>query len=268
MKKIFAIALAVVMVLSMASAFAYSTCATWNPAWNCPTDDVYCGQGKVEVIPYVKVNTACGWEYQVSDCASAIRSGEVYFAVRLTVDAFPDAGWWSQAWIDFETDGLFLNETIGYAWTYSTAAEGRNGRDVYDFADLSIYDDVEWDGSDITNASWDGIDPLADEEKVYYLTPSTAIDALTMNNWVDSEAAGFDIENVVFTAVVDEAVACGENPEYSVCATLYSEYDGWTFAQPFVADRFHDNFFRVGDYVIGFNAMGGFDRKGNLVSGE
>ena len=104
MKKIFAIALAVVMVLSMASAFARSECATWGTDWSCVADDVWCGQGKVEVVPYVVVNTACGYDYQVSDCASAINGENVYWAVELTVEANADPAWWGAAYLAVEVD--------------------------------------------------------------------------------------------------------------------------------------------------------------------
>ena len=133
MKKIFAIALAVVMVLSMASAFAVAVdCETLVFDWTCKTPATYCGKAKVEVVPYVKVNTACGWEYQVSDCASAIRSENVYFALKLTVDAYPDQDWFDGASFDYKTTGLALN----------------------------------WDAED--QVDFGGIDMAAKKEKVYY----------------------------------------------------------------------------------------------------
>ena len=263
MKKIFAIALALVMVLSMASAFAYSTCATWTPVWNCPTDNTWCGQGKIEVVPYVKVNTACGWEYQVSDCAAAVRSGEVYFAIKLTVDAYPDAAWWSKAWIDFKSTGL-----SDLDWKYEDPAV-RTGADNYDFSGLFNPDwDINWDGSyanDVEGASWDGIDPFADKEKVYYLTNAEDISAAN-NSWVDSADKDFDLakSNVMFVANVKETVDCGKANDYNVCATLYSEYDGYSNAMP--GGHFSPTFFKVGEYVIGFIAKNGqpFDKKGNF----
>ena len=95
MKKIFAIALALVMVLSMASAFAANDCSTFD--WTCSTKATNCGKGKVEVVPYVMVNTACGWDYEVSTCATAITTQKVYYAVKLTVEANPDMEWWKEA---------------------------------------------------------------------------------------------------------------------------------------------------------------------------
>lgn len=96
MKKIFAIALALVMVLSMASAFALNNCSTGSFSWSCPVTDK-CGKGKVEVIPYVRINNGCGgYDWQVSTCAAAIAGEHVYFAVKFTVEANPDAEWWNK----------------------------------------------------------------------------------------------------------------------------------------------------------------------------
>ncbi|MBR5293060.1 MAG: hypothetical protein IKU32_09165 [Clostridia bacterium] len=96
MKKIFAIALALVMVLSMASAFA-SACTTGFD-WSCATTNTYCGKGSIEVVPYVKTNNSCeGYDWQVSECASAVNSENVYYAVKLTVDAYADSEWWAAA---------------------------------------------------------------------------------------------------------------------------------------------------------------------------
>jgi len=104
MKKIFAIALALVMVLSMASAFA------WCPTgfdWACSTYTCTNGTGSVEVIPYVKGN-ACPGEntWAVSTCAGAVNNDQVYFAVKVTVDADPSADWWAKAALEVSTKGM------------------------------------------------------------------------------------------------------------------------------------------------------------------
>ena len=96
MKKIFAIALALVMVLSMASAFALTNCTTGSFSWSCPVTDK-CGKGKVEVVPYVRLNNGCGgYEWQVNTCAAAVTGEKVYYAVKLTVEANADQLWWAQ----------------------------------------------------------------------------------------------------------------------------------------------------------------------------
>ena len=94
MKKIFAIALALVMVLSMASAFA-SACVTGPFSWDCATTTTNCGKAVVEVIPYVNTNSSCnGNTFVENTCAAAINGENVYYAVRLTVDADVDPEWY------------------------------------------------------------------------------------------------------------------------------------------------------------------------------
>ena len=104
MKKIFAIALALVMVLSMASAFAY--CLT-DINWACATDVCENGKGSVEVIPYVKGN-GCGTgnTWTPSTCAGAVNGDKVYAAIKFTVDADPDMEWWNKADLDMTVKGM------------------------------------------------------------------------------------------------------------------------------------------------------------------
>ena len=107
MKKIFAIALALVMVLSMASAFALNNCSTGVFDWTCPTTVNKCGKATVEVVPYVKVNNSCGgYDWQVSECASAVNTERVYYAVKLTVDANPDQAWFDKATVALTYKGM------------------------------------------------------------------------------------------------------------------------------------------------------------------
>ena len=105
MKKIFAIALALVMVLSMASAFA-SPC-TSGFSWVKDPAATKCGKGSIEVVPYVKVNNSCGgYDWQVSTCASAVNTENVYYAVKLNVEANPDNAWWDKAVATLSYKGL------------------------------------------------------------------------------------------------------------------------------------------------------------------
>ena len=95
MKKIFAIALALVMVLSMASAFA-SQCSVGPFDWTT-TKANKCGKATVEVIPYIKVNTACApyYDYEKNTCAAAVAGEKVYYAVKVTLSADLDREWWA-----------------------------------------------------------------------------------------------------------------------------------------------------------------------------
>ena len=166
MKKIFAIALALVMVLSMASAFA-SACVTGPFNWDCLTETNKCGKAKVEVVPYVKVNNGCGgYDWQVSECASAVNSENVYFAIKLTVDANTDPDWFNNANIKVTGKGVKMPADLA---PWATAG-----------------------------AYWVGVDTDEDEEVVYYLRK----DATT---WTDEEDDNFKTADYVFTAKVTDA---------------------------------------------------------------
>ena len=112
MKKIFAIALALVMVLSMASAFA--TYCNWG-AWDCDATTIRCGKATVEVVPYVRASTACGFEFAANGCAAAIKGENVYYAIKLVVDADVNEDWWNAATLtikgtDVDTAGTYADK--------------------------------------------------------------------------------------------------------------------------------------------------------------
>ena len=108
MKKIFAIALALVMVLSMASAFASPCTAGFD--WTCATTTTDCGKATVEVVPYVKTNAACnGSNFVVSDCAAAINGENVYYAIKVTVDEDVDLEWWAKVKFELDVNGMKKN---------------------------------------------------------------------------------------------------------------------------------------------------------------
>jgi len=92
------------MVLSMASAFAW--CSSGFD-WSCSTYTCTNGTGKVEVIPYVKGN-GCedGNSWTVSTCAGAVNNEEVYYAVKVTVDADPSKDWWEKAVLTIDRSGM------------------------------------------------------------------------------------------------------------------------------------------------------------------
>ena len=106
MKKIFAIALALVMVLSMASAFA-SACVTGPFNWSATATVANCGKGKIEVVPFVKVNDGCGnYVWQENNCAAAINTENVYYALKLTYEPKADKEWWGASTLKVVLKGL------------------------------------------------------------------------------------------------------------------------------------------------------------------
>ena len=110
MKKIFAIALALVMVLSMASAFA-SACVTGPFNWSATATAANCGKGKVEVVPFVKVNDGCGnYVWQENNCAAAINTENAYYALKLTVEPKADKEWWDASTLKVVLKGLYGKE--------------------------------------------------------------------------------------------------------------------------------------------------------------
>ena len=92
MKKIFAIALALVMVLSMASAFAFvGTCGDY--AYTCPT--VGCGVAKAEVVQFAANNTIDYFEE--TNCAAVVYGMPVFFGVKVNFDASVNSQWYDHA---------------------------------------------------------------------------------------------------------------------------------------------------------------------------
>ena len=88
MKKIFAIALAVVMVLSIASvASAYS----WLKPAETTTDDTNFGYS-IDVIKFTRSTAGLGSSYfNADDAATAVNGADVYYAIKLVVNNPSDA---------------------------------------------------------------------------------------------------------------------------------------------------------------------------------
>ena len=188
MKKIFAIALALVMVLSMASAFA-SACVTGPFNWSATAAATNCGKGKVEVVPFVKVNDGCGnYVWQENTCAAAINSENVYYAVKLTVEPKADEEWWAAASLKIELKGLTGKAGTTGTWNNLYGSAG-----------------IEWAEEDDT--------------LVYYLRNdvTTWYDA---SDWKDLSSK--DQANYIFTAKVTDA------GKAKVCATLKSKLEVYT----------------------------------------
>ena len=234
MKKIFAIALALVMVLSMASAFA-SACTTGPFSWDCLTETNKCGKAKVEVIPYVKVNNGCGgYDWQVSTCASAINSENVYFAIKLTVDANTDLDWLGNAKIKITGKGVTMPKELG----------------KFDKA-------IKF---------WKGVKTDEDETVVYYLHNNKAEAEVNkkVDKWVDEEDENFELSESIFTAKVTDA------KKAKVCATITSDSDHALYTLPLAGGEVNVNIYayRVGKYYVYFADVPVFKVSGsNNMSG-
>ena len=169
MKKIFAIALALVMVLSMASAFAY--CVT-DIDWACATEVCNNGLPTVEVVPFVRSNTACAGESEFvqSNCAAAVVGERVYYAVKVTIPADLNKEWYEKA-------------TIAGDYTNMTS-------------DMALNTDlVDWTGNLSSNAL--AYATVKDEPGVYWLTApgATAATAGWGTTWEKEGAAGVSFGN-------------------------------------------------------------------------
>ena len=212
MKKIFAIALALVMVLSMASAFA-SQCNVGPYDWTCSTSTTNCGKAKVEVVPFVKVNNACGgFDYQVSECASAVNSEKIYYGLKLTVDAYPDAEWFEALPQDANNSTGKVEPSVKVTYT------GIKGDPADSYAGIqkAIYaadnDKEKVYFFDAANDEWD----LLDED-----------DGITMDDVLDPKSP------YVMSNVVSDA------SKAKVCAVLESENEFGTAT--------------VGDYTVTYS---------------
>ena len=188
MKKIFAIALALVMVLSMASAFAW--CPTVS--WDCATYTCTNGTGSVEVVPFVKGNACGGNSFTANTCAGAINNDAVYFAVKVTVDADASADWWAKTTLKVTEKGMATN---GFYYGADVTGTG-----------VPYF---QWTGLDtmIKNANTDA----SLKAGVYYIAKNAA------GEWAAIKEADFEAgATTVYAAKVADATKA------KVCATLTS----------------------------------------------
>jgi len=209
MKKIFAIALALVMVLSMASAFAF--CKTGDYDWACAEDVCNFGKATVEVVPYVRSNTACAGESEFvqSDCAAAVVGERVYYAVKLTVPADLNKDWYEKATLSVD---------------YSNLSGTEGGTEIADFGPVTLA------AGDVTYAN------VKDEAGVYWLTQkgATAATVAWGNGWEKEGAAGvtFGNDNIFYGFALKSSA--------KLCVTLKSEYYPITKASAPSDDKYVD----------------------------
>ena len=192
MKKIFAIALALVMVLSMASAFAY--CVT-DIDWACATEVCNNGLPTVEVVPFVRSNTACAGESEFvqSNCAAAVVGERVYYAVKVTIPADLNKEWYDVATVSVDYSNMTSDMALA--------------TDLVDIVAATL------SAGDLAYAS------VKDEPGVYWLTQkgATAATVAWGNGWEKEGAAGvtFGNDNIFY--------GFAKKSSAKVCVTLNSE---------------------------------------------
>ncbi|MGN0791911.1 MAG: hypothetical protein ACI4NL_03570, partial [Christensenellales bacterium] len=211
----FAIALALVMVLSMASAFA--ACPTIN--WACSTSVCTDGKGSVEVVPYVKGNACPGQNtWTANTCAGAVNGDWAYAAVKVTVDADANEEWWDAATLTLTTKGAVDGTLYAGAINLVPGIPGYVSASKYEFAAGYVAGLIK------------GVEANEGELKagVYYLVSDTT------TGWKAVPAADFEAgPDTLFYAKVNDA------SKVKFCATLKSKVDASAGA-----------WYSIGDYEI------------------
>lgn len=144
MKKIFAIALALVMVLSMASAFAAATmpgtCSFGS--WDCTTYANKCGVAKAEVVLFVKGNN-CYETYSESSCAGVVKGEHLFYGVKVTFDKDVNKQWFEHKNTVLEITYKDINSA------YSATATGAAKPTISNYLSTmgKVYNDVKNGGT-------------------------------------------------------------------------------------------------------------------------
>lgn len=188
MKKIFAIALALVMVLSMASAFAAAnvpgTCS-WG-SWDCPTTSIKCGIAKAEVVQYTLTNN-CYERYEISaNCPAVVTGIPVFYAIKVTFEENVNEDWFKDA----NTKLVVTTKDLTRDLNTVNNGLGETNRQLKDFV---AYDDVKKGGT-------------------FYM----ATDDRGNNLYLTDE---FDSAKCIFTGVAQKTSA-------KVCANVAFDFNG------------------------------------------
>ena len=195
MKKIFAIALALVMVLSMASAFAAATLpgsCSWG-SWDCPTTTVKCGIAKAEVVQYTLTNN-CYERYEISkNCPAVVKGIPVFYAIKVTFEENVNQNW-------FEHENTKLVVTTKDLVAYNNTILHNNnglGRQDKKLSDMVSYNDVKNGGTFWVRSGGE-----------------TAPDKL-----IKETDDNFKLEDIIFTGVAESTSA-------RVCANVAFKFSG------------------------------------------
>ena len=122
MKKIFAIALAVVMVLSIASVAG----ALWEPT---PADPATDFRIQVSVDKYALETGTYGYKYVATETITAANGADVYYVIKATLPSKPNAAE-KNAKVTVKYDGI---EGTSYTWDIDElyGVTGANGGTIY-----------------------------------------------------------------------------------------------------------------------------------------
>ena len=190
MKKIFAIALALVMVLSMASAFAAATLpgsCSWG-SWDCPTTTIKCGIAKAEVVQYTLTNN-CYERYEISkNCPAVVVGIPVFYAIKVTFEENVNQDWFEHASTKLVVETKDLNPDRN---------SRNNGLGQMDWAlkDFVSYNDVKNGGT-------------------FYMARTAGT-----NNYTLVKEADFDSATCIYTGVAQKTSA-------KVCANVAFSFSG------------------------------------------
>lgn len=189
MKKIFAIALALVMVLSMASAFAAATLpgsCSWG-SWDCPTTTVKCGIAKAEVVQYTLTNN-CYERYEISkNCPAVVTGIPVFYAIKVTFEENVNQNW-------FEHENTKLVVTTKDLKADKNTTNNGLGVDNAKLSAFVSYDDVKKGGT-------------------FYMATA----GVTAHKLV--KEADFDSATCIYTGVAEKTSA-------KVCANVAFDFNG------------------------------------------
>lgn len=189
MKKIFAIALALVMVLSMASAFAANvpgTCS-WG-SWDCPTTSIKCGIAKAEVVQYTLTNN-CYERYEISkNCPAVVIGIPVFYAIKVTFEENVNQDWFN----DENTKLVVTTKDLGVDNNTNNNGLGQMNWALKDFVS---YNDVKKGGT-------------------FYMARTAGT-----NNYTLVKEADFDSATCIYTGVAQKTSA-------KVCANVEFKFNG------------------------------------------
>ncbi len=196
MKKIFAIALAVVMVLSIASVAG----ALWEPT---PADPATDFRIQVSVDKYALETGTYGYKYVATETITAANGADVYYVIKATLPSKPNAAE-KNAKVTVKYDGI---EGTSYTWDIDELyrVTGANGGTIY-------YDGQFWQKSE-TYANNPG-DVVVQARCFDTSVASIDVEASAKRNL--EVAGGFEWKGYTVVYNGDDAISFTKNGKYVI----------------------------------------------------